>query len=136
MPQPQRFYGAHPCFIANHIVQTAEFYRDKLGFSFNRYWGEPPCFVMLARGDVEFFFSAQPGAQARPNYTVNCEIPWDAYVNVEDIEALHEEFKSRGVKIVRGPETMIYCQRELEIEDCNGYVICFAQDVSPAEPIS
>jgi len=37
------------------MSKSAEYYRDVLGFSFNRYWGEPPCFVMLERDGVQLF---------------------------------------------------------------------------------
>ena len=45
------------CFLVDDVVKSAEYYRDVLGFSFNRYWGEPPCFVMLERDGVQFFLS-------------------------------------------------------------------------------
>ncbi|HKW89101.1 MAG TPA: VOC family protein [Candidatus Acidoferrales bacterium] len=124
---------AHPCLIVNNLIESAEFYRDKLGFTFERYWGEPPCFVMVLRDDVEIFLSCQGPGLAKPNRKVHPEIFWDAYINVRDVVALCEEFKSKGVKIARGPETAFYHQREIEIEDCNGYRICFAQDVSPED---
>ena len=98
-----RFFAAHPCFIVNDIVASAEFYRDKLGFSFERYWGEPPCFVMLLRDGVEFFLSCPSPGLAKPNHITHPEVSWDAYVNVDDADALCAEFKSRGVKILRGP---------------------------------
>ncbi|HKV26809.1 MAG TPA: VOC family protein [Candidatus Acidoferrales bacterium] len=125
-----RLFCAHPHFIVNNIVESAEFYRDKLGFTFERYWGEPPCFVMVLRDDVEFFLSCPGPGLAKPNHKVHPEIAWDAYVNVTNVDALCDEFKSKGVKILRGPENAFYDQREFEIEDCNGYCVCFAQDVS------
>ncbi|HEV2422978.1 MAG TPA: VOC family protein [Candidatus Acidoferrales bacterium] len=125
-----RFYCAHPCFIVNDLVASAEFYRDKLGFRFHRYWGEPPCFVMVARDNVEFFLSYQGPKLAKPNHLTNAEVPWDAYVRVADADALCAEFKSRGVKIHREPETAFYDQREFEIEDPDGYRICFAHSVT------
>jgi catechol 2,3-dioxygenase-like lactoylglutathione lyase family enzyme len=29
------------CFVVDDVVKSAEYYRDVLGFSFNRYWGHP-----------------------------------------------------------------------------------------------
>ena len=43
------------CFVVDDVVKSAEYYRDVLGFSFKRYWGEPPCFVMLERDGVQLF---------------------------------------------------------------------------------
>jgi hypothetical protein len=43
----QTFFSISPSFLVDDVVATAEYYRDVLGFSFDRYWGEPPCFVIL-----------------------------------------------------------------------------------------
>ena len=56
------------CFVVDDVVKSAEYYRDVLGFSFNRYWGEPPCFVMLERDGVQFFLSGNgTKGHVRPN---------------------------------------------------------------------
>lgn len=125
----------HPVFLVDDIVKSAEWYRDVLGFTFKRYWGEPPCFVMLARGDIEIFLKGPeiPGRKImRPNRTHTDA--WDAYIRVSDALALLEEFRAKGAKIVRGPEDAIYDMREFEVEDINGYALCFAQDISGFKP--
>ena len=53
------------CFVVDDVVKSAEYYRDVLGFSFNRYWGDPPCFVMVERDGVEFFLSGKGTKGAR-----------------------------------------------------------------------
>jgi hypothetical protein len=40
----------------------------------------------------------------------------------------YEEFKAKGVKIKREPEIMPYGNKDFDIEDCNGYVLCFGED--------
>ena len=35
-----------PCFIVDDVVATANYYRDKLGFGYERFWNEPPSFCM------------------------------------------------------------------------------------------
>jgi predicted enzyme related to lactoylglutathione lyase len=128
--QPQKLFGISPSFIVDDVVKTAGYYRDVLGFNFNRYWGEPPCFVMLRRDSVEIFLSST-GVQglARPNRKAHREVVWDAYVRVTDVEALRDELAASGAKIIRGPESTFYHTREIEVEDCNGYVLCFSESV-------
>jgi predicted enzyme related to lactoylglutathione lyase len=116
------------CFVVDDVVKTAEYYRDILGFHFERYWGEPPCFVILHRDSVEFFLSGngskglmRPNRMADPNFT------WDAYVRCRDVDALYNEFKSKNAKITREPEVAFYNMKEFELTDCNGYTLCFAQ---------
>lgn len=133
--QSPAFEQVCPVFLVDDIVKSAEWYRDVLGFKFNRYWGEPPCFVMLARGPVEVFLSGpeEPGQKImRPNRSHTHA--WDAYLRVDNVEALYQEYKGKGVKIVRGPESTSYQMREFEVEDINGYALCFGQDVSPLAP--
>ena len=48
------------------------------------------------------------------------------------MEALHEELKDRGAKIIEGPVLRAYGCCELTVEDCNGFRLCFAADRSGA----
>ncbi len=132
---PQKFAGISPSFLVDEVVKTTEYYRDVLGFSFDRYWGEPPCFVIVFR-DSAYIFLSNPGATGllRPNRKAHPDAAWDAYIWVQDIEALQREFTAKGAKIIRGPESTFYGTREIDVEDCNGYVICFEQDTS-REPV-
>jgi len=126
-----RVRSATPVLAVEDVVRTAEYYRDRLGFRFDRYWGEPPCFVILWRDTAEIFFKqACPGEKARPNHPV-ADV-WDAYFTVTDVEAFHHEFNERGAKIVSPPERTVYDMMEMVVEDPDGYRMCFAQDVSGA----
>jgi uncharacterized glyoxalase superfamily protein PhnB len=119
------------CFIVDDVVKSAEFYRDVLGFSFERYWGEPPCFVMIGRDGVQFFLSSNgPKGHVRPNRMAHPDFTWDAYVNCRNGDALYQEFKAKGATITREPEVAFYEMKEFEVQDCNGYIICFGQDTS------
>jgi predicted enzyme related to lactoylglutathione lyase len=122
------------CFIVDDIVTTAEYYRDVLGFAFERYWGEPPCFVMLQRDGVQFFLSSD-GSKGlmRPNRVARPDFTWDAYVNCQNGGALYEEFKRKGAEITREPEVTFYEMQEFEVRDCNGYTICFGTDKSEGQ---
>ena len=46
---------------------------------------------------------------------------------MNDLSALPKELQSKGAKVIRGPEETFYHTREIEIENCNGYVLCFGQ---------
>jgi hypothetical protein len=49
-------------------------------------------------------------------------------VHTAGVDALYEEFRAKGVKIKREPEIMPYDNKDFDIEDCNGYVLCFGED--------
>jgi predicted enzyme related to lactoylglutathione lyase len=124
-------WSVAPYFIVDDVVATANFYRDKLGFHYERFWGEPPCFCMVGRGGIIIMLSqlAKTGAM-RPNRLVdpNGEA-WDAYVWVQNADALCNEFKAKGVKIAREVCDQPYGSRDFDVEDCNGYRLCFGQDI-------
>ena len=127
----REWWGIAPYFIVDDVVSTADFYRDKLGFQYERFWGDPPGFCMVRRGGITIMLSQveTPGAM-RPNRLADPEgDPWDAYVWVEDADALHAEFASRGVKITRGICDQSYGCRDFDVEDCNGYRLCFGHDL-------
>lgn len=35
--------------LVKDVVASANYYRDKVGFTYARFWGEPPCFCILWR---------------------------------------------------------------------------------------
>jgi len=51
------------------------------------------------------------------------------YIWIDDADALYAEFKKQGVRIVRDICDQPYGCRDFDIEDCNGYRLCFGQDL-------
>jgi predicted enzyme related to lactoylglutathione lyase len=119
-----------PYFFVDDVVATANHYRDKLGFHYERFWGDPPSFCMVSRNGVIIMLARHEHTGARPNHTVDPEDgAWDAYIWVDDADALHAEFISRGVKITRGLCNQPYGCRDFDVEDCNGYRLCFGHNI-------
>lgn len=113
------------------VVTTANYYRDKLGFQYERFWGEPPCFCMVCHGGIVIMLAQlEKTGLMRPNRTVDPEGgAWDAYIWIDNADALHAEFKSKGVRIVRGICDQPYGCRDFDVEDCNGYRLCSGQNL-------
>ena len=126
----QKLFGIAPYFIVDDIFQATEFYRDKLGFDFNRIWGVPPQFAIVHRDGAYIMLKSvgSPG-HIRPNNHVNPDACWDANIWVKDADALYEELRSRGVKITREIEDAPYGCRDFDVEDNSGYILCFGQDL-------
>jgi catechol 2,3-dioxygenase-like lactoylglutathione lyase family enzyme len=116
-----------PYFIVDDVVATANYYRDRLGFEYDRFWGDPPSFCMVHRRGVTIMLAQlEAPAGAQPNRRVDPEGgAWDAYIWVDDADTLHAEFAAKGVTIARGLCDQIYDCRDFEIDDCNGYRLCF-----------
>jgi uncharacterized glyoxalase superfamily protein PhnB len=127
----QKFYGVAPYLIVDDIFQATEFYRDKLGFQFDRIWGEPPQFAIVHRDEVHIMLKriGAPG-QVRPNHRINPDACWDAYIWVKNADALYAELRARGVKITREICDTEYGCRDFEVEDNSGYILCFGQNLA------
>ena len=113
-----------PYFIVDDVVATANFYRDKLGFSYERMWGDPPVFCIVWRKGTAIMLSQQKG-RARQNGGDN----WDAYFWVDDADALRRDFGAKGVTIARDMCDQEYGMREFDILDNNGYRLCFGHNI-------
>jgi hypothetical protein len=73
------------------VVATANYYRDNLGFRYERVWGEPPCFSIVGRSGISIMFK-QPEIKGgmHPNRLVDPEdSSWDAYIWVDNADALY-----------------------------------------------
>jgi catechol 2,3-dioxygenase-like lactoylglutathione lyase family enzyme len=110
------------------VIDTAEFYRDVLGFTFTRFHGDPPGFVILERDGARLMF--RTARQGHPPPASNWSKPGDLtdiYLYVEDVAALAAELRAKGAEIVREPEMQEYAVKELHVRDCNGRLLCFGQ---------
>jgi uncharacterized glyoxalase superfamily protein PhnB len=121
-----------PYFIVDDVIATANFYRDKLGFQYDRFWGDPPRFCMVWRQGIIIMLSQiEKSGRMRPNQLADPEgESWDAYVWVDDADALFRELSAKGVKIARGLCDQPYGNRDFDVEDINGYRLCFGHDIA------
>ncbi|MCC5848819.1 MAG: VOC family protein [Verrucomicrobia bacterium] len=111
------------------VVSAAKHYRDAMGFSYDRFWGDPPGFVILKRdGMFVMLKQAEDPKHVVPHWTVSDKL-WNIYFWVSDVDALHAEFVSRGAKIDYGICDQPYGCREFGTQDLDGHDIGFGQPV-------
>ena len=116
-----------PVLLVKDVVSSANQYRDTLGFSYERFWGDPSSFVILKRNGMFLMLKqAESPDHVIPHWTVS-EKTADVYFWVSDVDALHEEFVRRGAFIDFGPCNQPHGCREFGIQDLNGYDIVFGQ---------
>ena len=121
-----RFKKIAPQLVVPDVVETAEYYRDELGFKILGYFAEPPVYAMVARDDVEIHFGKGDGDRIQVNETVRKGIGSDVYIWVSDINELYRELAARdGVEVLEGPVKRIYESTEVVIRDINGFSIVF-----------
>jgi uncharacterized glyoxalase superfamily protein PhnB len=53
----------------------------------------------------------------------------DAYLFIEDADALYAEYSSRGVEFTRGLANMPWGSREFVVKDCDGRLLAFGANL-------
>jgi uncharacterized glyoxalase superfamily protein PhnB len=126
---PARITDATPVLLVRDVVKAAGYYTDKLGFTTERFWGEPPMFTIARRDGVSVMLNqVGAGDQFQPNGAYDGR--FSVYVDVSDADALHAEFKGKGAYIVCEPEDQPYMMREFQVRDLDGHLLGFGHDIS------
>lgn len=119
--------GSAPVLLVSDVIKSAEWYRDKLGFSYEKYFGEPPSFCILDRNDFRLMIcQVKNQKDIRPNWKIVNKM-WDVYFWVDDAEAIYKELKDSGATIDYELYITSYNVKEFGINDPDGYDIAFGE---------
>lgn len=114
-----------PQFLVADLGQSIAYYRDRLGFEQKIAWQD--FYASVAREGAEIHLKCAPCAPGeRENRRQNNHI--DAFLKVDDLDALYAEVTERGATIHQGLETHPWGARDFLAMDPDGYILCFAQD--------
>ena len=125
---PSKPQGIAPHFLVADVVRDAEYYRDKLGFEIGSYFQHPPVFVIVQRDGVAIQLSRMEAGRGGSNRAWKGEA-FDAYVWVENVDRLHRELMGKNATILATPRLKEYGMKEMDVQDVDGYVIRFGEDV-------
>ena len=118
-----------PILLVADVVKSANYYQDKLGFTYDRFWGEPPCFCMPQRdGHIVMLSQVEDPKHIVPHYKVVPNM-WNIYFWVDDVEAVYAELKERGATTDYELCVKEYGVKEFGVQDLDGYDIAFGQDL-------
>lgn len=131
---PVRFGSVVPHFRVGDVVHTAEYYRDVLGFEVAGYWdgedvhhdsGRTALFGIVRRQQVSIHFNRADPDALRPGPEDGA---YDAYFDVEGVDALADDLRARGADLLEGPANRVYGRREVVVRDCDGRILAFGED--------
>jgi uncharacterized glyoxalase superfamily protein PhnB len=126
-----RLTSSAPVLLVREVVAAANYYRDALGFAYERFWGEPPDFVILKRDGLHVMLNQAPEGHAIvPNWRVDPNI-WNVYFWVDDVDTLFAEYQQSGARIDYQLCDKPYDVREFGVQDLDGYDIGFGQPKAP-----
>ena len=116
-----RFEGAAPILRVSDMARSVQYYVDVLGFR-NADWGGDD-FTSVNRDLAGIYLCCD--AQG-------CAGTW-AWVGVEDVRALYEEYRASGAKIRQPPRNYEWAL-EMHVEDPDGHVLRFGSEPLPDQP--
>ena len=118
--------GVSPVLLVSDVERAVAYWRDRLGFECDVY-GAPPDFVVAARDDATVLMAlCDDPAKIVPNWRIVDKV-WNAYIRVDDVDALYAEVQERGA----GIDYTLYDApngfREFGVQDPDGHDIAFGQ---------
>lgn len=112
-----------PQFFTIDVAGTLAYYQQKLGIECVGTWQEPPSYAIVARDQCAIHFRcAEPPASNPDKYA---EELLDAYIQVEDADALYAEYTANGVELARELANTPWNCREFVVKDCDGRLLVF-----------
>jgi len=116
-----------PQFFTTDIPATLTYYQDKLGFECTSTWLDPPVYAIVARDQHTIHFRCAQPPTANPDKYADELL--DAYLFIEDADALYAEYAARGVEFTRGLANTAWNTREFVVKDCDGRLLAFGANV-------
>ena len=112
-----------PQFFTRDIPRTLAYYKEKLGFECRGTWKDPPVYAIVERDQHAIHFRcADPPASNPEKYADEL---LDAYLQVENADALYAEYAARGVEFTRALADTPWNSREFVVRDCDGRLLAF-----------
>ena len=127
-------WRASPILAVRNVRQTAEYYRDVLGFTLDSVDGvfqptadEPGgVYAIVKRSGVWVHFQIRREdlpQRTRPAFER------DVYLYVEGLDGLYTDLQQRGAVILQPPHIAPHGIREMLVQDVNGYRLAFGEFV-------
>jgi len=116
-----------PQFFTTNLAATLTYYRDALGFECLGTWADPPQYAIVARDGHRIHFRLAPPPQPNPD-KYDDEL-LDAYLFIDNADALHAEYAARGVEFTRALGDTPWRSREFVLKDCDGRLLAFGSDL-------
>src|SRR6201982_4293691 len=93
-----------PQFFTTDIPGTLAYYKDRLVCECVGTWQDPPTYAIVARDEHTIHFRCAEPPTANPDKYADELL--DAYVHIEDADALYAEYAARGVELPRELDNM------------------------------
>jgi uncharacterized glyoxalase superfamily protein PhnB len=118
---PSELHGGAPVFVVRDVLKSVAYYRDVLGFDTEFLYGEPTFYAGVERGNVLIHLQAAHESKRPPGQMA-------MNVFVSDVDALYQELKERGARLLNAPKDYAYGMRDFNVADLDGNELCFGME--------
>jgi catechol 2,3-dioxygenase-like lactoylglutathione lyase family enzyme len=115
-----------PVFFTTNIEATLAYYEQKLGFECTGKWDDPPVYAIVQRDQLMIHFRSASVPLAPDKYDDEL---LDAYIYIQDADALYSDYAARGVQFERELCDREYGMREFLVRDCDGRLLAFGAEL-------
>ena len=122
-----KLLASAPVLLVKDVVASANYFRDSVGFRYDKFYGEPPHFCICQRDGMRLMLAQVDDPSLITPFWHIRENTWNAYFWVDAADALYAEMQAKGAKMDYGPCTQPYNVREFGIQDLDGHDIGFGQ---------
>ncbi len=118
--------GVSPLLLVADLDRAVTFYREALGFTCEVH-GDPPDFAVASRDAAVILLAvARDANRLVPNWQI-VDKTVDAYIRVDDADAIYAEVQERGARIDYTIYDAPHGFREFGVQDPDGHDIAFGQ---------
>ena len=120
--------GVSPVLLVADLDRSVAFFRDELGFECEVV-GDPPNFGVVRRDAAVILLALCADAERIvPNWHIVHNM-WNAYIRVDDADAIYAELQERGATIDYRIYDAPHGFREFGTQDPDGHDIAFGQPI-------
>lgn len=116
-----------PQFFTMDIPRALAWYEEMLGFACRGTWQNPPVYAIMERDGQAIHVRCAEPVPAHPEKYADEFL--DAYLYVEDADALYAEYAGRGLEFTRSLGDTPWGTREFVVKDCDGRLLAFGADL-------
>jgi uncharacterized glyoxalase superfamily protein PhnB len=117
--------GSAPVFVVRDVLASVAHYRDVLGFRTEFAYGEPTFYAGVERDGVVIHLQAARASTRTPGQSA-------MNVFVTDADALYQELRDKGARLVNEPTDRPYGMRDFNVHDVDGNELCFGMELPPS----
>ena len=115
---------ATPQFLVNDLGDAIAFYEERLGFTTDFVYAD--FYASVSRDGASIHLKCAPKVGTERAHRRSGE-HLDAFLDVSEVRALHDELVARGAPITKPLEERPWGTVDFHVEDPDGHILCFSE---------